>query len=1115
MTRNCSRSFAIRPIAAFLALTILHSPMSVAALTIPNIPLQAVNSAEPNIMMILDDSGSMQWDYLPDDINGVTNPINYIYPTTTSIFGGSFYNNVTVDTNTANRWARILRSSAHNKIYYDPTILYLPWSKEDGSLWLPADPTRAYHNPANQGAGFRNLTQDLTQAATWLDNDSAYRNATRTYYPATYFNYNGGAITAGTSYTKVEIRSTTPTYPKAAARTDCKTIANLCSYQEEIQNFANWYSYYRARVLTARAGIGRAFANQGSNVRPGFSTINATGNSVDGVTTDTVIQGVRKFTGTDRTNFFAYLYNWTIPAQGTPLRKALDDVGKYYSRADTRGPWSTTPGIAGGTELTCRQSYSILMTDGYWNGAAASTANARLNNDNTAGDRTGQAITGPNSQSYLYTPNSPFSDAWSNTLADVAMYYWKNDLRTTLANEVPPNSADPAFWQHMVTFGVGLGVSGSVSPTAAFAAISTGATINWPQPTTNPALLDDLVHAAVNGRGGFFSAQNPTQFATALTDTLNSIAQRTGSAASIAANSTQISTNTKVFNAKFDSSKWSGELEAFAITSSGVAATPTWVASSNIPSPASRKIFTRSGGSVVSFQWANLTAADQTLLTSADVLDYVRGVRTKEQQNGGTLRNRSTVLGDIVDSSPTYVTDSDIVLVGANDGMLHAFNATTGTELFAYIPSAVMPKLVNLSQVAYTHTYFVDGDIAVSPQTLTPAHNYLVASLGRGGKGLFGLDVASPSSFGATNVLWEYFSATDNDLGYIIGTPIIAKLNDGTIAAIVGNGYNSTNESAVLYIFDLATGSLIKKLDTGVSGNNGLASPGIFDADNNGTVDYIYAGDLKGNVWKIDLSSANPTAWDFSFKTGAIPQPFYVAKDPSNSVQPITVPITVVKNDVSSDANFGKRFVIFGTGAYFRSTDPTDAQIQTLYGLIDTNVQLSGRAGLTQRTVAANGLLSGKTVRTFSSAVANDMVGKSGWYLDLKTSAGVAEGERVTTSADVYNLAEPVLIFSSVIPINDPCKPGGKGYVNAINPYTGASLTNGFWDINNDNSFANDTLLGALVGSVDLGIGMPTKGRVIGDLFGAGGSSGNVTSIKINTGAKKTKRVSWREITRD
>lgn len=1094
---------------ALMAISLLQA-VSVEAVTIPLVPLQAVNSAEPNVMMILDDSGSMHWEAMPDEVTYVY----YMFPRATSVYGGGDYTNYTVDTNNANRYVRFLRSAANNKLYYNPTITYTPWSNADGTLWADANPASALHNPARPVAGSRNLTADLTQNGTWINNSGSFTTESRTYFPATYYVYTGpGTLTGPTdannttgNFTRYEIRLANAPFPKAATRTDC--VGTTCSYDKEIQNFANWYSYYRSRVLTARAGIGRAFALQGDNVRVGFGAINKASADVDGVDSRTVILGVRKFTGTDRTGFFTQLYGGIIPNAGTPLRQALGDAGQYFSRQDSRGPWSTTPGVVGGTEYSCRQSYSILMTDGYWNGNAASLAAARANNDGTSGP----AITSPTS--YTYTAQSPFSDTFNNTLADVAMYYWKTDLHTGLANEVPTNYLDPAFWQHMVTFGVGLGVSGSVSPTAAFDAIQTNASITWLNPHTdgNPALLDDLLHAGVNSRGGFFSAKNPKEFSDSLSATLNAISQRSGSAASIAANSSQISSTTKVFNAKFDTSRWSGELEAYPITSTGVGTTPVWTASSLIPAPAARRIFTRSGGLTVPFLYGSLSLSDQALLGNTDVVEYLRGVRTKERQfTGGTLRNRTSILGDMVDSTPAYVADNDMLFVGANDGMLHAFNATTGVEQFAYIPNAVIPRLINLTQPAYTHEYFVDGDIAVSPKSLTTNKNYLVGVLGRGGKGLFALDVTDPSSFGTTNVLWEYFNTSDPDLGYLLGTPIIAKMNDGSAVAIVANGYNSTDGKAVIYIFDLATGAILKKFDTLVGSDNGMATPGVYDVDGDGDIDAIYSGDLKGNLWKIDVSSATPAAWGFAFMSGATPQPLFTAVDSLGTRQPITAPISISKNDVPTDPNIGKRFIFFGTGSYFRNGDTADKSVQTLYGLIDENLPIGGRGNLTQRSIQLTSTFSGKPVRVFSAAVAGDMVGKKGWYLDLIVG-GVADGERIVTAAEAYRLAEPTLLFSSIIPVDDPCKPGGKGYINALSPFTGGRLTYGFFDISNNNSFSDDVVGGYGIGSVDLGIGMPSKPKVIGDQLVVGGSSGIVKSIKINTGAKKTRRVSWREI---
>jgi type IV pilus assembly protein PilY1 len=822
-----------------------------------------------------------------------------------------------------------------------------------------------------------------------------------------------------------------------------------------------------------------------------------------------------------------------MPSQGTPLRRALDDVGQYYFNESTSGPWSSTPGTAGGSIATCRQSYAILMTDGYWNtGLAPATSTAgKADNDSTSGSQ----ITGPNGKSYTYTPRSPFSDNRSNTLADVAMYYWKTDLLPNIANNVPTNSRDPAFWQHMVTFGVGLGVTGKNSPAAAFAAIdnTSAPAIVWDNPEDSsaaiaePAKLDDLLHAAVNSRGDFFSAQNPTQFADSLKSVLGTITKRTSSAASVAANSTRLSTLSKVFSATFNTDNWSGDLSAYPISDSGIASTASWQAASKLPAAAQRKIFSRKSGAGSEFTTSNFST-----LVSTDVINYIRGEQSKEKKNGGTLRDRSSLLGDLVHSSPAFDLLTDTVYIGGNDGMLHAFDASTGVERFAYIPGSLLSRLSELTQSTYSHKFFVDGDLALTSTSQNFIDNtYLIGTLGRGGKGLFGLDVTTPASFSAADVKWEYTDGADADLGFMLGRPIIANLNNGQVGVIVGNGYNSTSGKAVLYIFNALDGDLIKKIDTGVSGDNGLATPGAWDEDGDGYVDYIYAGDMKGNVWKFDLTSSTSSTWDSAVKQGATPKAIFTAKDSGNVAQPITAPITVARNYMKSDPNYNKTFLLFGTGAFFRTGDLTDTNTQTWYGLIttpsDKNEALT-RTSLKQRTISTETTADGQPARVFSSAVTtptHDMSGKAGWYIDLLASGNVKKGERMTTASVVYRFAEPTLLASSLTPsASDPCQTG-TGYLNAVNAFTGASLSSNFF------VFTNPP--GSVIGSINLGIGMPSQAAVLttasgkgqavasgsgettGGTGGGGPGGGTLGRKETNLGPVTKGRLSWREILRN
>lgn len=617
----------------------------------------------------------------------------------------------------------------------------------------------------------------------------------------------------------------------------------------------------------------------------------------------------------------------------------------------------------------------------------------------------------------------------------------------------------------------------------------------------------------------YFLVQNPTKLRESLKRAFDNILERAGSgASSIAANSTGLSTETFVYQGLFNSDKWSGDLVAYQAAENGVAALPTWKASEKIPAASDRNIFygSRSSTGVLSgkgFTWGNLTDEEEAMLdNSEDILNYLRGVRTKETLSGGTLRDRDskTVLGDISHSSPLYVKDSETVFVGANDGMLHAFDAMNGNERFAYIPSGVFSNLKYITQPAFnqSHKFYVDGDMVASTKAQTGGKNYLVATLGRGGKGLFGLDVTDPDNFNggsSGNWGWEYFPSEveDPNLGHMLGRPVIAGNR-----VIVGNGYNSVNGTAVLYVFDIATGAVIHKIDTGVGGDNGLATPGLESSSSH----IAYAGDLKGNVWKFDINAGT-----FSR--------LFTAIDEDNNPQPITAPIHVSREDSTS-----RLWVHFGTGSDFRTSDPTNTAKQSWYGLVDAGSiiarsDLFKGAGFDQTQPDT---LAGRAVRVFNKVEVEELSASEvlqltkGWVIDLPEA-----GERMVTSSKVYTptahkVPEPVLVASSVIPVDDPCQPGGRGYLNAVNPYTGGRLEKAFFDVNNDGKIdAADAFLvdGETVGpgSIDLGIGKPSEPVLIGNRLVVGGSEGKVRDILINTttpAAKTGGRISWREIVR-
>ncbi len=1189
------------------------------------VPLFLGGSVEPNILFTLDDSGSMHWELMPSDLISAF----YVYPRASGIYGSGDYWYYVPSFDTANNiygiWAR---SSAVNRIYYNPALQYLPWAKSDGSLMDSADPTCAPHNPHAPAKGCRNLTVDNTEKAAWRTYDGTMANfpkpsntdtSIKTYYPAVYYRYDGapGSIADrddATKYTKVEIKGGSD-YPKGADRADCVSVANKCTYAEEIQNFANWYSYYRSRILLSRAGVGRAFSEQGNGLRVGFASINKGAAAVDGVNSPgALIKGVRKFEGADRTGFFDSLYGHVMPTSGTPLRRAVDDVGKYFSRTDNKGPWGDTPGVDdAGAHVSCRQSYHILMTDGYWNGADAPTAGVKGADDND-----GPVISGPDNQSYQYKPVNPFKGATvdqngnaTTSLADAAMYYWNRDLRPNLPNKVSTNPANPAFWQHLVTFTVGLGVNGFLDPETDLPAITDG-TKSWPNPTKDGVgtddlgKIDDLWHAAVNSRGEFFSAADPQEFSDKLSTGLAAIVARTGSSAAIATNSTRLNANTYVYQARFDSKDWRGELLAFKIDEQtgqiidADAATagidPTWEGGSLLDARAkARKIFTHEaadsdgdGDPGLAFTWATLPAAHKALLNMGPAgvdalgeerLDYISGDRTLEMREaGGVFRNRSSIMGDIVNSDPWFVGQQDfgynllpgaegtnyivyrnsvdyegrpgMVYVGGNDGVMHGFHAETGEELFAFVPEEVLSELWKLTDPKYTHQFFVDGPVKANDAYINGWKSVLVGATGAGGKSIYALDVSDPVNFSESDVLWEFSSADDADLGYTIGQASVVRMADGSWAAVFGNGYQSANSKAMLFIVDLATGAVKEKISTGIgdaANPNGLATPIAVDINGDRVTDRIYAGDLHGKMWAFDVSSDNSGEWGIPYDdANGNPAPLFSASeaaDGSGDPQPITSKPQVGRHPR------GDVLVYFGTGKYFENGDSALMTENAFYGIWD-NFSGGNAAGtrekvdlleqvITHETITdangnsklsdANGVLTDNPFPwdlRVSTQNSIDWDVHDGWFMTLESPVIGPEGERVVSAP---LLLEDRVVFTTLISSQDPCDYGGTSWLMEVSSVDGARLPVTPFDLNGDAVFNADDYIEIEVTDDQGNIvkkKIPTSGRrsKVGiiktpaviktntkEFKFASGSSGDIEQIT-ESRSHRIGRQSWRQL---
>lgn len=1074
------RSSGWAPVLACLA-TVLGLPVH-AAVSLPDIPMQTNNGVPPNIWFILDDSGSMTWRYM---YNGQISRLTVNGNTVSSPTGDNTTRDSTYGSgNSTALVAMYDQAYTTNQIYYNPAVTYRGWQNADGS-YMANTPYNAAYNDNNNASGAGDLGGAVRVFYVPLSATSNWADATQ--YAKYSFLMDGSARRCvWTSSASDFTTCSTPTSFTWGAVT--RTLA------QEKQNFANWHSYHRTRIKVAKAGASYAFNDTGifnadNQYRVGFTTIWQRNEFRIPVGSNNGLF-VGNNSGENRRTWFDRLFAAT-GNNGTPLQAALNRAGQYYSESGNTGPYGPQ---ASASQYECRQNFTILTTDGYWNSGTVASGNV----DNTSGSSIPRPLGDPN-PAYQYTPAAPYMDSWTSTLADVAMNYWNRDLRTDLENKVPASAANPAYWQHMVTFGISIGLRGSLDPKNDMTGLKNG-TIAWPDPTDSEDIqrIDDLFHAAVNGRGAFVAASNPDEFVDGLGTALRAIAERKGSGSNASVASASATADTKFFRARYFTSKWYGELTAFPVTGGTIGSTPLWNAS--IPAPASRTILTYSGSP--SSPGATFPTAAQTTALTTDVTNYLRGDRSKEE-SAGPLRARTSLLGDIVNSSPVYVKTSstvETVFVGANDGMLHAFNATTGVERFAYVPGGLdLTELKEVSQPDYGHRFFVDGAITVSGKSLISNRQILVGALGRGGKGLFALDVTDPTSFSTSKVLWDKNGSGETNMGLILGRPLMAKLNNGSTAVIVPNGLNSSSERAVLYVFDLVTGAKIAEIDTGVGSStatNGLSSPRGWDFDRNGTVDYVYAGDFRGNLWKFDLSNANTSQWRVANN-----RPMYA---PTNGLsQPITGGVSI-----GVDPRTDKRWVFFGTGRLLTSSDITDTSLQSWYGVIDDDAATSSatRATLTARQITA--VSSG--VRTFE-ANANLSPTSRGWYVDLDLPSGTLEGERMVGDMQVVNRT---LVSPSIIPdTSNPCRPG-RGYVNAIDAYTGTSTPSPFFDINNDGSYggAGDSLGGNAVGSRDLGIGMGTNFALPqGIQCGSAGECAQSRPPRDFIGG----RISWREVLRN
>ena len=719
-----------------------------------------------------------------------------------------------------------------------------------------------------------------------------------------------------------------------------------------------------------------------------------------------------------------------------------------------------------------------------------------------------------NSGTTVDTPSTVGGTA--NTLADGAEYYYKTDLRTTAlgnctstsspsgtqnvcSNIVPTVGDDAATWQHMNTFTIGLGVSGTLPYDRNYLTQTSGSYVNlskprgtsgaidWPAPGNTDSgdedarNVDDLWHAAVNGRGQYYSALNASALTEAINGVVTAVQAVSGSASAASTSSLELvpGDNNKVFGASYTTGTWTGDLKAFPLTgeTAVVGTTKLWSSQELLDAKAasSRNIYFSNGTAalqsfqytnlsatqkgyfdglcsktVVSSQCASLSATDKALAENGtNLVNWLRGDRSYESSSGSVAalyRKREHVLGDIINGAPQFVgkppfsyadsgyanfvatnsTRTAVVYTAANDGMLHAFSAATGEELWAYVPTFVMQNMYKLADSNYgsKHQYYVDaapvmGDIKVGNTWKT----ILVGGLGGGGAGYYALDITDPVN---PLPLWEF---TDTNMGMTHGNPMITKRADGTWIVAVTSGYNNTSGDGKghLYLLNANTGALWQDLPTTAGSSSdpsGLSKINAWvDTSSDNTAKRFYGGDLQGNLWRFDIDNLvapNQAAMLLAKLqlNGTTPQPITTKPQPA---------------EVS-----GKPVVVVATGRYLGTTDIENTDQQSIYAIKDTLTATGWgdvRADTTNFVVQTFTLARDADNKPITASVSDnpvDWATKGGWRVDLPQS-----GERVSTN---MVMQFTTLAFATTIPTGNACDSGGSSWIYYLDVTNGGVI---------------------------------------------------------------------------
>lgn len=785
------------------------------------------------------------------------------------------------------------------------------------------------------------------------------------------------------------------------------------SYADELQNFANWFTYYRKRKLLLAAAMGRAL-EPANGMRLGV--VNFCDGNGEACTAPTMYDADGSAAASNRFAAAGRFYLNAMASQGTPTHYTMSYIGDQFN---------TNTNIV---QYACQRNSLFLVTDGF---------------SNT------NSITPPNwdagKSANTWGANAPYQITPNGSQADLALRFFTNRLRSAGASPLPAGKLPPGDAArrnpdtntdlHITTYAITLGARGTLYPAALnpFATDVFASPPVWPAPLADdPTMIDDLWHATVNGRGQMYVASDADAMRQSIQSAFGDILGQIGGQSGLAVTSINLQRgDAQAYLGTYTPAGWAGDLTANAVDAAtgAVTAAPKWSASSLLTAMdwTTRHIATYvpgSGGQSFSGATvAGIVNPANTYGVANDVMNYLRGSRTGE---GLTFRARTSLMGAVINAEPVPSRDDKLVYVASGEGMLHAFDSETGREHWAFVPGAVLPSLGQISARDYAFRTKLDATPALGKLSAS-GKRLLVGALGGAGRSYYALDLSAPRDMTeaalASAALWQFPASGDNatlaKMGYSYGRPVIAKTASQGDVVLVTSGYDNAQSlgdgKGRLWMLNALTGAILREFvtsDGAVGAEAGLSHVSAF-RENDGTVRHVYGGDLLGNLWHFDLEAGTTVK-------------VAVFKDAAGNLQPVTAPPELVTLS-------GQRVVMVGTGRLLDVSDFGNSRTQSFYAIADGATLANARSGLVSRTYTrgASPELSGAAV---------DWATARGWYFDLPA------GEQANTAPTV---AYGTVGFTTNVNGGSDCNQGaymylvdiGTGQQSAFADFTSAQIS--------------------------------------------------------------------------